>query len=297
MTFATLRGQFSRWLCARSEVAYRTTANGSRPGLDIAAAAAPLTVLTFVGHAQVPQAVASLRSFLRFIGRPRRIIVGSDGTLGAEDEKTLSSIHPSVEVLQIELDRHDAHPELVAYARGELWGRKLLFIASANEHEELPLLYFDSDVLFFAAARSLCHTLSQYTVPAYMEEPNRGAFDERWDPGTESLANAGFLFLPTRLDWTRVLERHGWLLVAPGHRTEQTILNLALRDAGARALDPSAFVLDYRDARSPQDVASRGNVVARHYVAPIRWKFWISVAGGWTRALGSALSGRWIGQE
>ena len=103
----------------------------------------------------------------------------------------------------------------MSYAGNELWGRKLLFIVSAGEHYEPPLLYFDSDVLFFAGARSLWPRLSGLTRPAYMEEPNREAFDDRWDAGTESLASAGFLYFPAPLDWKRAVQSNARLLDAP----------------------------------------------------------------------------------
>jgi hypothetical protein len=129
-----------------------------------------------------------------------------------------------------------------------------------------------------------------------MEEPNRAAFDKRWEPGSGRVANSGFLYLPTRIDWNALVDDYAGWLEAPMQFTEQTIVNVALRDAGALPLDADEFVLDYRDARSPRDLVVHGDALARHYVAPIRWKFWIRVAGGWSRVLASAVSTRWIGQ-
>jgi hypothetical protein len=70
---------------------------------------------------------------------------------------------------------------------------------------------------------------------------------------------------------------------------------MVVRDHTGSHLDPRRFVLDYRDARSMRDIGTAEAVVARHYVAPIRWKFWIRVGGGWPRSLASLASGRWLG--
>ena len=76
-----------------------------------------------------------------------------------------------------------------------------------------------------------------------MEEPNRASFDSRWDSGAQSVANAGFLYFPGPLNWKSVLESNAGLLEAPTFWTEQTLVNLALRDAGATPLDAREFVL------------------------------------------------------
>ena len=70
MAITTLKRRAARWLCATSELAYRTSFNQRVPTSDDAGEVIPLTVLMFVGHAHVPQAVASLRSFVRYAGRP-----------------------------------------------------------------------------------------------------------------------------------------------------------------------------------------------------------------------------------
>jgi hypothetical protein len=291
-----VRRHLAAWFCSRSERAYRRTFAVSRAASG-EERAVPLTVLMFAGHSQMPLLVASLRSFVGNVGRPRQTLVGSDGSLDARDEQVLKQIDPTLVVVTPSADGGGRHPDLAAYAEAELWGRKLSTIVTTNEDTAGPLLYFDTDVLFLPAARALWRELDAHDAPGYMEEPNRGAFDDRWNVGTEKLANAGFLYFPESLDWTTALGEHGWLMESPTHRSEQTILNLVLRDAGAEPLDPEHFVLDYRDGRAFDDLAWDRAAMVRHYVAPIRWKFWVRVAGGWTRALASVLSGRWLGSE
>jgi hypothetical protein len=129
-----------------------------------------------------------------------------------------------------------------------------------------------------------------------MAEPNRGAFDQRADLSREVLANSGFVYLPDQIDWEAALAPHAWLLHEPVHFTEQTIINLVLGDLGGVPLDPARFLLDYRDAHSLRDIATAPGVIARHYVAPIRWKMWVRAAGGVPRSAASLATGHWFGR-
>src|SRR5438132_4715943 len=98
MALTTLKRRAARWLCTRSERAYRTTLNWRAAASNDAVEEIPLTVLMFVGERHTPQAVAALRSFVRYAGRPARVVVGSDGTLRDEDVEALSMVVGPIEV-------------------------------------------------------------------------------------------------------------------------------------------------------------------------------------------------------
>src|SRR4051794_467846 len=53
---------------------------------------------TYSGAAQLPEQVASLRSFLAHVGVPRRLVVVSDGSHGPEDLSLLRRVHPAIEI-------------------------------------------------------------------------------------------------------------------------------------------------------------------------------------------------------
>src|SRR5690349_14988622 len=116
MALGGLKRWSSGWICSRSEAAYRTTLLDESGTIEGVVNEIPLTVVVFLGRAHVPQAVASLRSFLRSVGRPDRIVVGSDGTLGPADETTLRSLDRCVEIAPAAFDESAEYPELVAYA-------------------------------------------------------------------------------------------------------------------------------------------------------------------------------------
>ncbi len=86
-----------RWVTARSEAVFRSTFDATSSNRAAETTTVPVTVLMFMGHGQVPQAVASLRTFLEFAGRPERIIVTSDGTLDDDDRAVLHRIESSIE--------------------------------------------------------------------------------------------------------------------------------------------------------------------------------------------------------
>jgi hypothetical protein len=286
-----------RFFCARSERAYRTTYDHRTPEvLPADAPEIPVNVLVFAGRAHLPQLVASLRSFLEHVGRPRRIVVASDGSLGPEEATVLQRLDRSLEVRLLRPDDAGPFAPLAEFAREDAYGRKLAAMVVTNLDVDGPLLYFDSDVLFFPPAHDLWSVLGARSRPAFMEEPSRGAFDPRWQDRDGSLANSGFVYFPGPADWDAAVKRYAWLMESPDSKSEQTIVCLTLRDEGGEALDPGRFLLDYRDARSLRDVgASSQSAMARHYVAPIRWKFWVRVAGGWPRSLASVATGRWFG--
>ncbi|MGZ5504302.1 MAG: hypothetical protein ACXWGY_06540, partial [Chthoniobacterales bacterium] len=119
----------------------------------------PFEVYSYSGEATLPEQVASIRSFLRYAGRPMKWTIASDGTHTARSITLLKSISPLLTVVQPNEWLPTAIPtELISYLRDHPTGKQLALIMSLPARE--PVLYLDSDVLFFAGARELMNCTS-----------------------------------------------------------------------------------------------------------------------------------------
>ena len=76
----------------------------------------------------------------------------------------------------------------------------------------------------------------------------------------------------------------GWEDVArrlegvPRPQTEQTLVHLAVQQAGGRPLPPARYVLQSDDGSTLREPLVGPDVVLRHYTGPVRHKLWLRVA-------------------
>jgi hypothetical protein len=146
-----------------------------------------------------------------------------------------------------------------------------------NLPRERPALYIDADVLFFPGAIALADLLRNHDAPALYLGDCQVAGDERLlrDPAeTVDPVNTGVLFFFQKLDWSLAMERFQQLDGPPNFFTNQTMTHLTMHANGARALDPVKFVLQLDDQFQLADRYASNSIVLRHYVNPVRHKFW-----------------------
>src|SRR4030088_3319472 len=128
----------------------------------------PIDVFSYSGRRRLAEQVASLRSFLKNAGRPKRFVVVSDGTHSANDVELLRRIDQCVSVDQVPPPPTAAPAFMDSYLRTHPTGKQLALLMSLPR--DLPALYVDSDVLFFAAASELKQHFAGLTAPAYYLE-------------------------------------------------------------------------------------------------------------------------------
>lgn len=239
----------------------------------------PVDVVTFSCERDVPEQVASLRSLLRWAGRPASATVVSDGSHTPRSRRLLERVDPCVRVV----DWRDAAarrlpPRVREYAAASPMGKKLAVELGLQVRR--PLLYVDADVLVLPAAARLPER-APGSAPRYLLDPEDVYLDRRLlrHPGEAGAPlNAGFLVLPEPLDWEPALARLAQLDGAPAFHTEQTVVHLAVRAAGGRPLHPSRWVVATNDMPRLRDGhRRRPDVVLRHYTTPVRHKFWTAV--------------------
>ena len=239
----------------------------------------PLDVFSYSGESGLPEQVASLRSFYRHVGRPNSFTIVSDGSYSDRSVRLLEQIDPTISVQLSNLPPPEQLPETFRhYLSSHPTGKQLALIMSLPISG--PALYIDSDVLFFPAAVDLASRLVSKDAPAYyladcqfsgdvrlLRNPN-----EQKDP-----VNTGVVLLFEKLDWSLGVDRFLALEGEPNFFTNQTITHLTMHANDARPLDPVKYVLQLDDQFVYADRYGGAALALRHYVNPVRHKFWTSL--------------------
>lgn len=239
----------------------------------------PIDVFSYSGQGRMSEQIASIRSFLKNAGRPNRFVVVSDGSHSTEAADLLRRVDHCVSVEQIPEPPSHIPAVLGSYLRNHLTGKQLALALSLPR--ERPVLYVDSDVLFFDSAAQLMHDVDAATAPAYYlpdcgfsgDERLLHSVTEQRDP-----VNAGVLLILRPLDWSVGIERLLELQGEPNFFTSQTVTHLVMHANGARPLNPTKYVLQLDDQFIYSDRYAEPKLILRHYVNPVRHKFWTSFA-------------------
>lgn len=238
----------------------------------------PFEVFSYSGEATLPEQVASIRSFLRFAGRPKEFTVVSDGTYTQRSRALIERIDPCVRVAGGAAWRSAKVPQAAAaYLAEHPTGKQLALIMSLPRNG--PALYVDSDVLFFPGARALS-ALTPSAPVLYLADCRLSADERLYRDEQEKRdpVNTGVLFLNRPIDWWPAIQRLLELNGEPTFFTNQTLTHLALAKAGAAPLDSARFVLQLDDQFEWSDRHASPEIVLRHYVNPVRHKFWSTLA-------------------
>lgn len=239
-----------------------------------------LDVFAYSGENTLPEQVASIRSFLTYAGRPKQFTVVSDGSHTNASIALLERIDNCMRVQTTAPPLPRGLPEKVqSYLTNHFTGKQLALIMSLPANG--PALYTDSDVLFFPETMQLADLSRTQSVSAFYLADYQFSGDDRLiQDATEEKnpANMGFLLLFRRLDWSPGLERLRMLNGAPNFFTTQTVTHLCMHANGAIALDPEKYVLQADDQFIYRDRYAGSSIAMRHYVNPVRHKFWVALA-------------------
>ena len=239
--------------------------------------AVALSVFAYSGEKTVPEQVKSIRSFLRHVGRPKSYTVISDGSHSDHSVRLLEqidfvvSVRPSGDQLPADLP-----PKFLHYITTHPIGKQLGLVMSLPRNG--PALYVDSDVLFFPGAADLLRYVPGQEVSAlYLADCQTSSADPRIFRGAnEELhpVNCGCLMLFRKLDWSLGIQRYLDLEGEPNFFTNQTIVHLTMHANGAKAFDERKYVLRLDDQCIYPDRYASRHLALRHYVSPVRHKFW-----------------------
>jgi hypothetical protein len=239
----------------------------------------PLEVFSYSGETALPEQVASIRSFLRHVGRPTLFNVISDGTYSSSGKRRLQEIDPCVSVREAaDWVPKDLPDKIYPYLRNHPTGRQLALVMSLAD--KAPVLYLDSDILFFAGGADLHAHVERRDVPALYLADCRFSGDERLLKNTDEASdpvNTGFLLLFQKLDWSLSVQRFLEMKGDPIFFTNQTMTHLTMHANQAAPFDPRKYVLQLDDQFVYPDRYADPAIALRHYVNPVRHKFWTSL--------------------
>jgi len=240
----------------------------------------PFSVFSYSGEITLPEQVASIRSFLIHAGRPEQFTVVSDGSYTSASIELLEKIDNCVRVQTTAPPLPSRLPENVqSYLTNHFTGKQLALIMSLPA--DGPTLYTDADVLFFPQATQLADLSRAQSVSAFYLGDYQFSADQRLIQDAtekEGPVNMGFLLLFRRLDWSVGLERLKMLNGVPNFFTTQTVVHLSMHANSALAFDPHTFVLQADDEFIYRDRYAGNSIAVRHYVNPVRHKFWAAIA-------------------
>lgn len=240
----------------------------------------PLDVYSYSGEVMLPEQVRSIRSFLRHVGRPKSFTVVSDGSHSPRSIELLQTIDPVVSVRPTGEHLPPDLPEKFRhYVTTYPMGKQLGLIMSLPRNG--PAFYVDSDVLFFRGAANLMKDIAATAAPAlYLPDCQDCSADPRvLRQPNESGApvNSGLVLVLRPLDWSLAIRRLLELEGEPNFFTNQTLVHLVMHANGALPLDPTRYVLQLDDQFIYPDRYAGPHLVLRHYVNPVRHKFWTTL--------------------
>lgn len=239
----------------------------------------PLEVFSYSGETALPEQVASIRSFLRHVGRPVMFNVVSDGSYSESSKRLIQDVDPCVSVREAaDWVPKDLPENIYPYLKNHPTGRQLALIMSLPL--KAPALYVDSDILFFAGAGDLHTHTKRRDIPALYLADCRFSGDERLlrspDEANDPV-NTGFLLLFQKLDWSLSVQRFLEMKGEPNFFTNQTMTHLTMHANHTAPFDSRKYVLQLDDQFVYPDRYAKPALALRHYVNPVRHKFWTSL--------------------
>jgi hypothetical protein len=243
------------------------------PGPDL-----PFRVVSFSGERDAAEQVACWISLLRHLGTPQELLLVSDGSHQPGTKEILQSVHPSVRIRSYQEFLHPELPDCVhQYAARHPLGKKLaMYCASA---ELAPFLYLDSDILFFPGASHFRQLVDGGARLLYLQDcapsfdtPLLHNEEERLHP-----VNSGFLYTREALPLDKGLSRFQVPEQNLSWFSEQTIVHLAVHDAGGQPLPADRYIMRAEDQWSAFDAYASQPIAMRHYISSIRYKMWHQV--------------------
>jgi hypothetical protein len=237
-----------------------------------------LDVFAYSGEGMFLEQIASIRSFLKYVGRPKNFVVVSDRSYSQRSAGLLERVDPVVSVRDLDGVEAELPEKMRNYLTEHPMGRQLALIRSLPR--ERAALYIDSDVRFFPGGNDLVRYLSAPKISAYYLEDCRFSGDSRLlrnKAEEQPAVNAGVLLLFRKLDWGQSLARFMEMEEPPIFFTNQTITHLAMHENGAQPFDPAKYVLQLDDQFVFADRYAGAALALRHYVNPVRHKFWTSL--------------------
>lgn len=249
-----------------------------------------MEVVSFSSFNDFPEQLMSILSFVKYIGIPLKWTIYSDGSHTETQRKQITSRFDFVTIESFDWegvttieelccnDLKPYHKYILDYARNHAFGKRLFYYL--NHPLNHPTLFIDSDVLFYEKA-NVFEILIKEDPKAngwYMPDNVWGCLDSRYVAiHSEQMyqVNAGLMFVLKRFDnYKKSLDFYKVLDCKYEYFSEQTIINILLKENSFMPLTPKTFILDSGDQFDFSYLYHPKQMAVRHYTGPVRHKMW-----------------------
>ena len=249
-----------------------------------------MEVASFSSCNDFPEQVLSLLSFIRNVGIPIKWTIYSDGSHTDKQKKQITSDFEFVTIKSVDFkgvtsledlcseDLKPYHTYILDYANNHAFGKRLFYYL--NHPLNHPTLFIDSDILFYEKA-NIFETLISENPRAngwFMPDILWGCLDSRYKAThCEQMyqVNAGLMFVINKFEnYKKSLDFYKILKSKYEYFSEQTIINILLKDNSFMPLTPKTFILDAGDQFDFLYLYKPKQMAVRHYTGPVRHKMW-----------------------
>jgi len=246
-----------------------------------------MDIASFSSAKDFEEQVFSILSFLRFVGKPVKWTVFSDGSHKPEQVELLKKLDFVV------LEKHDWKDNLDQYSKGKPamqpyskyfehyahqlpLGRRLFYYL--NYPIERPTLFLDSDILFYEKSEIL-EDLIASDVPGYfLPDATWGCLDSRYKKEHKPemyQVNGGFFLFNKELEKTEKAYKFLESLDCKyEYFSDQNLFHILLLDNNFVPFDPRTFILNSGDQFKWKNDYQPSDMAIRHFTGPVRHKMW-----------------------
>lgn len=247
-------------------------------------------VASFSSNNDFSEQLLSILSFLRFVGKPIEWTIYSDGSHTDKQKKQINDNFNFVTIKSINWDEVTSLEELCCddlkpyhnyvldYANNHAFGKRLFYYL--NHPIKRPTLFIDSDILFYEKA-NIFNVLINEEPKAngwFMPDIVWGCLDSRYKAIYSQQSyqvNAGLMFVLKKFEnYKKSLDFYKILDFKYEYFSEQTIINILLKDNNFMSLTPKTFILDSGDQFDFSYLYTPTQMAVRHYTGPVRHKMW-----------------------
>jgi len=207
------------------------------------------------------------------------LLLAVDGSLSRSDSGSASRLFPGVSICEARLACQyvcEREPTLETFLYNYPMGRKLAIMLALSDQG--PLLYSDQDVLAFNPPGELLSCIQRSTACFFVEDVD-GTRDAAIVERAKALGldyiprfNSGFVYIPKGALSMKVAAEilATWRPPADSWFSEQTVLSVMLRSAGAEGLPAARYVISARRQFYWETDVDYGAIVARHFTGTVR---------------------------
>lgn len=249
-----------------------------------------MEVVSFSSNNDYSEQLLSILSFLRYVGKPIAWTIYSDGSHTDKQKKQVSSDFDFVSIKSIDWDEvisleelccddlKPYHNYILDYANNHAFGKRLFYYL--NHPINYPTLFIDSDILFYEKANVFDILINEKPSANgwYMPDIGWGCLDSRYKAIYSQQTyqvNAGLMFVLKKFDnYKKSLDFYKVLDYKYEYFSEQTIINILLKENSFMPLTPKSFILDGGDQFNFRQLYKPSEMAVRHYTGPVRHKMW-----------------------